>query len=117
MPELNDAELLRQYLDGDSGASQEAFSRLVERYIAIVYSAARRQSPDSATAEDVTQQVFIDLARKARTIRPGIVLSSWLLTATRYAAANARKLALRRAKHERKAAQMTHEIAHEILNP
>jgi len=57
-----DAELLRQY--AQSG-SETAFAELVRRYLPLVYATALRLvNGDSHLAQDVTQAVFIDLARK-----------------------------------------------------
>ena len=82
-----DWELLREYAKTRSDA---AFAELVRRYIDFVYSTAlRRTHRDTHLAEDITQAVFVILARKAGTIRAGVVLSGWLHRAARYVAANA----------------------------
>ena len=60
---IENSELLRRYV-GEK--SEPAFAELVQRNIDLVYSAALRQvNGDDATAQDVTQAVFTDLARKA----------------------------------------------------
>ena len=99
---LSDDALLRRYV---GGGSHEAFATLVERYADLVWSSALRQSHgDPHAAEDVAQTVFTALAVKARRMKPGVVLAGWLITATRYAAADLRKAERRRKRHERKAA-------------
>src|SRR5438270_12034352 len=103
----DDLVCLRQFaLDG----SQEAFAAVVRRRIDLVYSAAVRQVGDRSTAEDVTQAVFIALARKAGSVaQRDVVVSAWLLHATRLCALDALKRSRRRMKHEQRAAQMAAE--------
>src|SRR5262245_60514398 len=101
--EGSDQELLRQYA---ATGAEAAFNRLVERHIALVYSAALRQTANHAMAQDATQAVFIILARKAATLRRETVLSGWLFRAVRYAALDASKIEARRKIREQTAAQM-----------
>ena len=74
MGDRSDFELLSQYVQQ---GSQAAFAELVRRYVDMVYTAAARQVRDRHAAEDVTQVVFIVLARKARTLREGSLLGPW----------------------------------------
>lgn len=99
-----DAELLRCYLDEKS---QPAFAELVQRYLGLVYSVAvRRVGGDAQRAEDVTQTVFNDLARKAGTLRHRASLGGWL-----YLGANAASAAVVRSERRRKAREIA---AHEM---
>src|SRR5215470_10834499 len=101
---MNDHELLQRYAKSRCEAS---FTELVKRYVDLVYSAALRQvGGDAALAQDVTQSVFIDLARKAASISARTVLTGWLYTSTRYAAAKAVRAEQRRHAREQDAYTM-----------
>ena len=102
----DDWHLLRRFTEHDS---QEAFAALTARYLNMVYSVCRRELADDETAEDVTQAVFLILARKAPTLGRNVVLSAWLFQTARFAAKNARLQAQRRAAYEQKAAQTMHQ--------
>jgi RNA polymerase sigma factor (sigma-70 family) len=98
-----DAALIRRYVDDGSDA---AFTQLVHRHVNLVYASALRQLRDPALAEDVTQAVFVVLARKAKSLRREVVLGGWLLNTVRFIAQDARRKQLRRTFHEQKAAEM-----------
>ena len=100
MTELNDHELLAQYARTKSEA---AFAALVARYVNLVYSAALRFSGNPHHAEEITQAVFIVLARKAGSLRTGTVLSGWLYQTARLTAANFVKSEIRRQRREQEA--------------
>jgi len=83
MPEVSDMELLRDY---DRQGSEEAFAGLVRRHINLVYSVAFRHVGIAAHAEEITQAVFVILARKAAGLRPDTILEGWLHETTRLTA-------------------------------
>jgi len=99
---ITDSELLRQYVkDG----SEAAFRELVLRYAGLVYPAALRLTGGVGhRAEEITQDVFILLARKAPILIEHVTLAGWLHTSTRY-------IALRALHHQRKRDAREQEIA------
>jgi RNA polymerase sigma factor (sigma-70 family) len=101
---MDDLALLREY--ADSG-SEQAFRRLVDTYVATVYSAARRQVGESM-APDVTQAVFVLLARKSARLRSNTVLTAWLLTTTRFVCRATLRKEILRAHREQEAIAMPH---------
>src|SRR5262245_65672889 len=87
--------------------SEPAFGELVSRHINLVYSTARRVvGGDSHLAEDVTQVVFTDLARKAWSLPRGVVLAGWLYRHTSFTAAKAVRSERRRQTREQTAMEM-----------
>ena len=103
----DDAHLLESYA---ATRSEVAFAELVRRHVALVYSAALRQvNGDAHLAQDVTQLVFTDLARKAGEVASHRVLAGWLFTSTRFAAAK-----LVRGERRRQARETEARIMNEI---
>lgn len=97
MPEPDDHQLLAEFARDQS---EDAFAALVARYINLVYSTAFRCTGNPHHAEEISQAVFVILARKAGTISPRVVLSGWLYQATRLTAANFIKGEIRRQRRE-----------------
>ncbi len=76
----NDDSDLRQF--GESGDG-EAFASVVNRHAGLVYHTALRQLRNPSNAEDVSQRVFITLARKCQSgFRLRSSLPSWLFKTT-----------------------------------
>jgi uncharacterized protein (TIGR03435 family) len=83
MHDASDMELLRDY---DRQGSEAAFAVLVQRHINLVYSVALRHVGIAAHAEEITQAVFIILARKSAGLRADTILEGWLHETTRLTA-------------------------------
>jgi RNA polymerase sigma factor (sigma-70 family) len=103
---MSDHELLREWV---THGSQTAFAQLVDRHIHLVYSTARRRLADPHLAEDITQQVFALLARKASRLDSRIILSGWLYRTTRNLGAETARREQRRHQRERVAAELMND--------
>ena len=98
-------QLLAEYA---ANGSEGAFRELVGRYINFVYSTARRLVGEHAhLAEDVTQVVFINLAKKGRFLSSGVQLGGWLHQHTYHVATKAVRSERRRQSREREAMEMS----------
>jgi len=96
----DDIALLREYARTNS---ESAFATLVSRHLNLVYSVALRQVRDAHLAEEITQAVFIILARKADSLGDQTILPGWLCRTARYASANALTIQRRRQHREQEA--------------
>jgi len=97
---IDDMDLVQQYARNNS---EEAFASLVARHVNLVYSVSLRQLRDPHLAEEITQTVFIILARKAGSLGSKTVVSGWLYRTTRHTAAKALTLRRRRQDREQEA--------------
>ncbi len=105
----HDTELLRRYVQE---RSETAFGELVREHLNPVFSAALRETGgDAALAEDVSQAVFTELARKAPRLLAHPCLAGWLYTAVRRLAAN-----WRRADHHRRRREQEAQSMNELLS-
>ena len=96
----DDMELVRQFA---ASQSESAFAALVSRHAGLVYSAALRRVNDPSLAEEITQAVFIILARKAGSLNEKTILPGWLYRAACNTAGSARKREQRRQHREQEA--------------
>jgi RNA polymerase sigma factor (sigma-70 family) len=96
----DDTTLLREYAGRNS---EEAFTALVSRHVNLVYSVALRQVRDPLMAEEITQAVFIILARKAKSLGAKTILPGWLCRAARNVSANTLTMQRRRQRREQEA--------------
>jgi RNA polymerase sigma factor (sigma-70 family) len=103
---MTDFDLLHEFA---TTGSPDAFREVVRRHVDAVYAAARRQVFSATLAEDVTQAVFILLARKAAKFDDRGPLAGWLIKTTHFASRDALRAEARRKQHERKAAAMRPE--------
>jgi RNA polymerase sigma factor (sigma-70 family) len=97
MQELDDIALLRQYTEQNS---EEAFAMLVSRHINKVYSVALRHTRNPHQAEEITQAVFVILAKKSGQLGKKVILTGWLYETSRLTAMTFIRNEIRRARRE-----------------
>jgi len=95
--DYGDSSLLRRYV---RHGSQAAFAALVRRYGGLVRATCLREVDDKQLAEDVTQVVFLLLARRAPSLLRVECLAGWLFRVAQFSARNALRQERRRKVHE-----------------
>ncbi len=104
MQSTSDAQLLREYAEY---GTERAFTEIVTRHTNLVYSAAMRQMDSPEMAADITQNVFIGLAREAGTLSLRLAgdasLAGWLCRSVHNLSLNLRRDEFRRHSRERQA--------------
>ena len=94
-------KLLREFSDGRNREAN--FRRIADHLSGLIYHSAFRQSGDSSVAEDVTQNVLLQISRKAGKLSKHPKLLAWVHEATRLEVLQMRRSKARRIKREEKA--------------
>lgn len=100
MNEVDDSSLLRDYT---GRASEDAFAELVRRHVNKIYSVAWRHTGNAHSAEEITQTVFVILAKKGRQLGPKVNISGWLYQTARFASVSYVRGEIRRARRQAEA--------------
>ena len=96
-----DAALMLRVKQGDA----TAFSQLVDKYKQPVMNFAYRTLRDLTEAEDLAQNVFVQVYKSARRYEPSAKFSTWLFTIARNLCLNEIR---RRARHPAESLDQTH---------
>lgn len=103
--ERSDQQLLADFTKNDS---EGAFAELVKRHLDMVYGAAMRRTGDRQLSEEITQDVFTILARKAPSLLHHPVLSGWLHLSTVRECSHAHRTQQRRQLRMKKYQEIVH---------
>jgi RNA polymerase sigma factor (sigma-70 family) len=104
MAELStDRDLLREYA---KGGSEDAFRVLVERHVNLVFNTAFRGLNDTHTTQEITQNVFVLLARKAAGLSGDVSVAGWLHKTTVFEVRRWWRGELRRQRREQAAIEL-----------
>lgn len=99
----SDFDLLREFVrSGD----QAAFSDVVGRHLDLVYATALRKVEDAGAAQEIAQNVFSALTRKAWRFAPDDSLPAWLYKTTLLEAKEWLRGELRRRRREQTAVEL-----------
>jgi RNA polymerase sigma factor (sigma-70 family) len=104
MADVTDQNLIRAYV---RGRCEQSFGELVHRHVDLVHSTALRVVRDASLAEDVTQRVFLTLAKHSVNLQERSSLTGWLHETARNLAINTVRGEERRRQREQEAAAMS----------
>ncbi len=107
MERESDSNLMRAYA---RCRCEQSFAELAHRHMDFVYATALRILRDPGLAEDVTQRVFVALARNVAQLEHRSSLAGWLHETARNMAINTVRAEERRRRREQEAAAM--RLAH-----
>src|SRR5690348_12590846 len=99
----SDFEQLRKFV---RTANQNAFREIVRRHIDLVFATALRRVDDAGGAEEISQNVFQALARKAWQFAPDDSLPAWLHKTALLESKSWLRGELRRRRREQTAAEL-----------
>jgi RNA polymerase sigma factor (sigma-70 family) len=99
----SDCELVTAYA---TKGSEAAFRALVARHVNLVYATALRQVGEPGIAEEISQNVFVVLARKAPRLSGAQTLAGWLHRTTILEAKARIRAELRRKRRDQTAAEL-----------
>src|SRR2546427_363216 len=105
---MNGTDLLAEFRQTRGEAP---FGELVRRYTNLVYSVANRRLGNVSLAEEVTQNVFIRLAKAVPNLRGDAELVAWLHRTTVHASIDLWRSESRRHAREEHAAAMQPDCA------
>ena len=100
---MNGTDLLADFRASRSDA---AFSEVVRRYTNLVYSVAKRRLTNVTLAQEVTQIVFIRLAKTVPQLRGDAALVAWLHRTTVHVSIDLLRSETRRRVREEQAVSM-----------
>jgi RNA polymerase sigma factor (sigma-70 family) len=96
-------ELLREFVRRND---QQAFAAVVRRHLNLVYATALRKVEDEGAAEEISQNVFIALGRKAWRFSAGDSVAAWLYRTSHAEATQWVRSELRRRRREQTAFEL-----------
>jgi RNA polymerase sigma factor (sigma-70 family) len=105
---MNGSELLREFRNE---RSERAFAELVNRYAGLVFSVAKRRLSNDGLAQEVSQSVFIRLARNPPDLPTDSALVAWLHRTAVHVSVDAWRAESRRRTREQQAAAMQTETS------